>query len=99
MKPKTLRFVEQFLDEDPPTGPDEPRYWRGISAYVGEVCVFRVTYDRKRNIFDDFDTTLSSPGTAFRRKVYNKAARTKEEVKLFTQEMFNEYVKSLCDED
>jgi len=96
MKPKTLKFVEQYIDEDPPTDP--PRRWRGISAYVGEVCVFSVSYDRKRNIFDDFDTTLSSPGSAFRRKVYKKAARTKEAVKLFTQEMFNEYVKSLCDE-
>lgn len=94
MKPMTLKFVEQFIDEDPPL--DGPRYWRGVSAYLGDECLFNVVYDPKYKKFDDFDTTLGSPGNDFRRKIYKKEVRTKEEVKEFLQEMFNEYVYSLC---
>ncbi len=95
MKPKRLTFIEQFIDEEPPT---DVRYWRGISAYLGEECLFTVVYNPRYNKFDDFDTTLGSPGNDFRRKIYKKEVRTTEEVKEFVQEMFNEYVKSLCDD-
>ena len=96
MKPKKLKFVEQYIEEDPPT--DGTRHWRGISAYLGRECLFNVVYNPRYNKFDDFDTTLGSPGTDFRRKIYKKEVRTREEAKEFAQEMFNEYVTSLCDE-
>ena len=97
MKPRTLRFVEQYIDEDPPTDP--PRRWRGITGYVGDEWVIRMDFVPKKLRFDendhfDFDTSL--PGTDFRRKVHKKKVRSKEEAKEFAQEMFNEYVYSLC---
>jgi len=103
MKPKTLRFVEQYIDEDPPTGPNEPRYWRGISAYIGDEWVFHIRYNLKVLRSDEpthftFETCLGVSGDKFRQKMYGQSRETKEEAKEFAQELFNIYVKSLCDE-
>jgi len=104
--PKTLRFVEQYLDEEPPTGPNEPRYWRGITAYLENVVtkddwVFQIRYNPKVNRFDEedhftFETCLGTSGDDFRENLRGVTKTTKEGAKAFAQEMFNEYVLSLC---
>ena len=99
MKPKKLRFVEQFIEDTPPLN-----YWRGITAYLGDEWVFHIGYEKKENKFDEpthfnFDTCLGSPGSDFRRTIHGVTKRTKEEAKEFAQEKFDEYVKSLCDKD
>lgn len=100
--PKTLRFVEQYLDEEPPTGPNEPRYWRGISAYLGDEWVFHMRYNPKVKRFDEethftFDSCLGTTGDSFHEKLRGVTKTTREGAKAFAQEMFNEYVQSLCD--
>jgi len=98
MKPKKLKFIEQYIDEEP----TNEHSWRGISCYVGKDSVFSISYLPKKREYSEpthfeMDTTLGSPGSEFRRKIYGKFLRTKEEAKEFAQEMFNIYVDSLCD--
>jgi len=102
MKPKTLRFEDQYIDEEPPTGANEPRYWRGISAYLGDEWIFHIRYNLKKKRSDEethftFQTCLGVRGDSFHEKLRGVTKHTKEEAKMFAQEMFNEYVLSLCD--
>jgi len=97
MKPQKIKFIEQYIDEEP----TDLHSWRGISCYVNEESVFFMSYLPKKREYSEpthfeMDTTLGSPGSDFRRKIYGKTLRTKEEAKEFAQKMFNEYVYSLC---
>lgn len=101
--PKTLRFIEQYIDEAPPED-DGPRRWRGITAYVSEDdWVIRMSFHPKKNRFDEedhfeFDTCLGMTGDDIREMCRGVSKHTKEGAKIYAQEMFNEYVLSLCEE-
>ena len=103
--PKTLKFIEQYIDEAPPKD-DGPRRWRGITAYVGEddwSWVIRMSFIPKKNRFDEedhfeFDTCLGMTGDPIREKFRGVSKHTKEGAMPYAQEVFNEYVMSLCDE-
>ena len=96
MKPRTLTFVEQYIDEEP-----KENYWRGITAYNGEDWVFRMTYYPQEKQFGDpthfeFDTCLGMSGFDFREKFRGLNVKTSEEAKIKAQELYDEYVYSLC---
>jgi hypothetical protein len=101
MKPKTLIFVEQYIDNDPPKN----CYWRGITAYLTEESdewIFRINFEPKKSKFGEPDffyvrTSLGVDGGEVNQKLFGKKFHTKEDVKKFTQEIFNEYVNSLCE--
>lgn len=100
--PKTLRFVEQYIDEEPPTGPKEPKYWRGITGYIDDDWVFQMRYNPKEHKFDEethftIETCLGMSGDDYRERLRGKTFLTKEGVQVFAQVMFREYVRSLCD--
>ena len=101
--PKTLTFVEQYIDDAPPTD-DGVRRWRGITAYAGEDnWVIRMTFVPKVNRFDEeehfyFDTCLGMSGDDTHEMCRGVAKYTKEGAMIYAQEIFDKYVISLCDE-
>jgi len=50
MKIKKLKFVERFIDNEPPV---DCNYWRGIMAYCDDMILFNIDYHPKKNKFDD----------------------------------------------
>ena len=100
MKPKTLTFTEQFLDEEvPKVVPKGVPHFRGLTAFMDDQSIFFIEYVPMENEDEnlthfEFDTSIGD--TEFRKKVYKLKPKTKEEAKKLAQELFNEYVCSFC---
>jgi len=93
MKIKKLTFHEQYLDKEP-----KENYWRGISGYVDDRCVFQINYYPK-NKFEpahfEFNSSLLKHSDYWNDLRITKY--TKEEAKKHAQEIFEKYINSFIE--
>jgi len=105
MKPKTLTFVEQYLDEEPPE--DGVKRFRGITAYLDDgteekKSIFYIGFVPLKNKFEDlthFDFSCSLHSELIQDRIRGLKPKTKEEAKVIAQEIFNDFVYSFCEVD